>query len=177
MEILDFISLFGIALVGGFGHCIGMCGGIVLAFSSKMANNDTSKGRIVGFHLLYNLGRISTYVLLGALVGGLGSMFSLNGTLRGALFVFVGILMVLAGFSLFGKLKFLTLLEHSVQNSKWYQMQFQNALSLRSPFSLYLLGILNGLLPCGFVYAFLFSAASFASVFKGAFVIDRKSVV
>lgn len=170
METLDFISLFGIALVGGFGHCIGMCGGIVLAFSGKLAKNNTSKGGIAISHLLYNLGRISTYVLLGALVGGLGSMFSLNGTLRGVLFVVAGFLMVFAGLSLFGKSKFLTFLEHSVQNSKWYQMQFQNALNLKTPFSLYVLGLLNGLLPCGFVYAFLFSAASFASVFKGALV-------
>ncbi|MBD5165374.1 sulfite exporter TauE/SafE family protein [Helicobacter sp.] len=171
METLsDFVSLFGIALVGGFGHCIGMCGGIVLAFSGKLANNNASKGRLVGFHLLYNLGRVSTYVLLGAFVGALGSMFSLNGTLRGVLFLITGVLMVLAGLSLFGKLKFLTLLEHSVQNSKWYQTRFQNALNLQSPLSLYLLGILNGLLPCGFVYAFLFIAASSASVFKGALV-------
>lgn len=171
MEYLnELMSLFGIAFVGGFGHCIGMCGGIVLAFSGKLANNNASKGRLAGFHLLYNLGRISTYVLLGAFVGALGSMFSLNGTLRGTLFLITGVLMVLAGLSLFGKLKFLTLLEHSVQNSKWYQTRFQNALSLQSPLSLYLLGILNGLLPCGFVYAFLFIAASSASVFRGALV-------
>lgn len=170
MENLDFISLFGIALVGGFGHCIGMCGGIVLAFSGKLANQSASKGRIVGFHFLYNLGRISTYVLLGALVGGLGSMFSLNGTLRGLLFLIAGVLMILAGFSLFGKLKFLTLLEHSLQNSQWYQTRFQRALNLESAWSLYILGILNGLLPCGFVYAFLFSAAGSASIVKGALV-------
>lgn len=170
MENLDFISLFSIALVGGFGHCIGMCGGIVLAFSGKLANQNASKGRIVGFHFLYNLGRISTYVLLGALVGALGSMFSLNSTLRGLLFLIAGILMILAGLSLFGKLKFLTLLEHSVQNSKWYQTRFQKALNLENAWSLYLLGVLNGLLPCGFVYAFLFSAAGSASVVKGVLV-------
>ncbi len=170
MENLDLIGLFAIALMGGFGHCIGMCGGIVLAFSGKLANNHKSKRHILGFHLLYNFGRISTYVLLGALVGSLGSMFSLNGTLRGMLFLVTGVLMVLAGLSLSGKIKFLTLLEYSVQNSKWYQTGFQNALSLKSPLSLYILGILNGLLPCGFVYAFLFSAASFASATKGALV-------
>lgn len=142
----------------------------MLAFSGKLANQNASKGRIVGFHFLYNLGRISTYVLLGALVGALGSMFSLNSTLRGLLFLIAGILMILAGLSLFGKLKFLTLLEHSVQNSKWYQTRFQKALNLENVWSLYLLGVLNGLLPCGFVYAFLFSAAGSASVVKGVLV-------
>lgn len=168
MGYLDLISLFGIALIGGFGHCIGMCGGIVLAFSSRLSN--LNKGQMIGFHLLYNLGRISTYVLLGAFVGALGSMFSINSTLRGVLFVVTGLLMVLAGLSLLGKLRFLTSLEYSVQNSQWYQQRFQSILNLKSPLSLYLLGILNGLLPCGFVYAFLFNAASSASIFQGALV-------
>lgn len=154
-----------IALLGGFGHCIGMCGGIVLAYSGKLTDNAiTQKRQLIAYHTLYSLGRITTYVFLGAIVGVLGSMFGINGTLRGVLFVVAGVAMILAGLSLFGKTTFLTHLEHSIQNSKWYQSKFQKALSLKTPFSLYLLGLLNGLLPCGFVYAFLFSAAGFASI-------------
>lgn len=165
MEHLDLIGLFMIALLGGFGHCIGMCGGIVLAYSGKLTDNTiTKKGQLIAYHLLYSLGRITTYIILGAIVGALGSMFNVNGILRGALFVFAGVAMILAGLSLFGKITFLTRLEHSIQNSKWYQSKFQRALSLKSPFGLYMLGLLNGLLPCGFVYAFLFSAAGFASI-------------
>ena len=160
-----------IALLGGFGHCIGMCGGIVLAYSGKLTQNAiTQKGQLVIYHTLYSLGRITTYVLLGAIVGALGSMFSVNGTLRGALFVFAGVAMILAGLSLFGKISFLIRLEHSIQNSKWYQSRFQEALSLKTPASLYILGLLNGLLPCGFVYAFLFSAAGFASISKAMLI-------
>lgn len=171
MEHLDLIGLFMIALLGGFGHCIGMCGGIVLAYSGKLTQNAiTQKGQLVIYHTLYSLGRITTYVLLGAIVGALGSMFSVNGTLRGALFVFAGVAMILAGLSLFGKISFLIRLEHSIQNSKWYQSRFQEALSLKTPASLYILGLLNGLLPCGFVYAFLFSAAGFASVPKAMLI-------
>ncbi|MBX7490761.1 sulfite exporter TauE/SafE family protein [Helicobacter turcicus] len=171
MEHLDLIGLFMIALLGGFGHCIGMCGGIVLAYSGKLTDNTiTQKRQLIAYHTLYSLGRITTYVLSGAIVGTLGSMFNINGTLRGALFVFAGVAMILAGLSLFGKITFLTRLEHSIQNSKWYQSRFQKALSLKTPFSLYLLGILNGLLPCGFVYAFLFSAAGFASIPKAMLI-------
>ncbi|TLD82455.1 sulfite exporter TauE/SafE family protein [Helicobacter sp. MIT 11-5569] len=142
-----------------------MCGGIVLAYSGKLTNNTiTSREKLIAYHTLYNLGRITTYVILGAIVGALGSMFSINATLRGSLFVFAGIAMILAGLSLLGKITFLTKLEHSMQASKWYQTKFQNTLSLKTPFSLYLLGLLNGLLPCGFVYAFLFSAAGFANI-------------
>ncbi|WP_299548391.1 sulfite exporter TauE/SafE family protein [uncultured Helicobacter sp.] len=171
MEHLDIIGLFMVALLGGFGHCIGMCGGIVLAYSGKLTDNAiTQKSQLIAYHTLYSLGRITTYVILGAIVGALGSMFSVNGTLRGFLFVFAGAAMILAGLSLFGKTTFLTHLEHSIQNSKWYQSKFQQALSLKTPLSLYMLGLLNGLLPCGFVYAFLFSAAGFASIPKAMLI-------
>lgn len=160
-----------IAILGSFGHCIGMCGGIVLAYSSKLANiTILRKGKLLTCHILYNIGRITTYGILGGVVGALGSVFSLSHTLSGILFITAGIAMILAGLSLFGKITWLTRFEHSIQNSKWYQRKFQQALSLKTPLSLYTLGILNGLLPCGFVYAFLFSAAGFASPLKGALV-------
>ena len=168
---ISFISIFGIALVGGFGHCIGMCGGIVLAYCGKLgASFQNNKIHLLFYHLLYNLGRISTYIVLGVIVGILGSMFVMDGFLRGCLFVFAGIAMVLAGLSLFGKIKFLTYLEHSLQNTQWYQKSFRKFLDIKNPWSLYLLGVLNGLLPCGFVYAFLFAAAGFANPLIGGAV-------
>ncbi len=171
MENIGLITAFSVAILGSIGHCIGMCGGIVLAYSGKLANNGVvSKAKLLGFHLLYNLGRITTYVALGAAVGFIGSMFSLDNTLKAALFIIAGILMILAGLSLFGKIKFLNYLEVSLQNTKWYQNNFQQALNLKTPLSLYMLGILNGLLPCGFVYAFLFSAAGFGSALYGALI-------
>lgn len=160
-----------IALVGGFGHCIGMCGGIVLAYSSKLTHNAKNPQKwLILHHILYNLGRITTYAMLGGIVGALGSVFSLNAALRSALFFFAGVAMILSGLSLLGKISFLMRIEHSLQNSKWYQTTFKKALNLKSPLSLYVLGLLNGLLPCGFVYAFLFSAAGSASPTQGMLI-------
>lgn len=171
MEYVSLFSLFIIALIGSFGHCIGMCGGIVLAYSGRLTNNGiTNKSTLALYHILYGLGRVTIYVILGAIVGALGSMFNLNATLRGILFLIAGIAMILAGLSLFGKMRFLTKLEHSLQNAKWYQKSFQTALNLRTPQSIYLLGLLNGLLPCGFVYAFLFSAAGSANMVSAMLV-------
>lgn len=169
MEGWELISLFMIALIGSFGHCIGMCGGIVLAYCSSLPK-DLNKRHILAYHLLYNFGRISFYVLLGIIVGFLGSMFAINPYLRGGLFIFAGVAMILAGISLLGKLNFLVFLEHSLQNSRWYQKRFQKFLSVKTPLNLYLLGVLNGLLPCGFMYAFLSSAVGFASALKGGVI-------
>lgn len=165
---LSLYSIFVIAFLGGFGHCIGMCGGIVLAYCTRL--KKTSKIKTFFFHLLYNLGRISMYILLGGVVGFVGSMISLNLYLKGALFILAGILMIFSGLSLLGKSRFLLYLEHFLQNTKWYQKSFKQILSLQNPLSLYLLGILNGLLPCGFVYAFLFGAVASSSAFNGAVI-------
>ncbi|MDE5602700.1 MAG: sulfite exporter TauE/SafE family protein [Helicobacter sp.] len=169
MEGWELISLFIVALMGSFGHCIGMCGGIVLAYCSSLSK-DISKIQVLGYHLLYHFGRISVYILLGVIVGFLGSMFAINPYFHGGLFIFAGIVTILAGISLLGKSKFLVFLEHSVQNSLWYQKKFRNFLSVRTPLNLYFLGILNGLLPCGFVYAFLSNAVGFASAIKGGVI-------
>lgn len=170
MSDFSLIALFSIALVGSFGHCIGMCGGIVLAYCAKMGKIQKSKIELAFLHLIYNLGRVSTYILLGILVGFLGKMFVLNGYLRATLFILAGVMMILASLSLLGKIKFLTLIEHSVQERQWYQKSFKKFLSLNSPLSLYFLGILNGLLPCGFVYSYLFGAAAFASPLMGGVI-------
>ena len=53
----------------GSGHCIGMCGGIVAALS---ISGEGQRGGLL-FHILYNLGRILTYTLIGLMVGWLGS--------------------------------------------------------------------------------------------------------
>ena len=78
--------------------------------------------------------------------------------------------MFLAGLSLLGKLKFLTLIEHSFSSSKIYKQSFHKILNSKSNLSFYALGLLNGLLPCGFVYFFAITAASTASALDGALV-------
>ena len=66
--------------------------------------------------------------------------------------IFAGIIMLLAGLSLMGKIKFLTIIEHSLSSSKWYKENFRQLLHQQTLFSFFILGMLNGLLPCGLVY-------------------------
>ena len=66
---ISFISIFGIALVGGFGHCIGMCGGILLGYCGELgARFQNNKNHLLFYHLLFYLGRISTYIVLVGIV-------------------------------------------------------------------------------------------------------------
>ncbi len=170
MEAINIISIITIAFLGSFGHCIGMCGGIVVAYTSTKIDDKWSKTKQTFAHLSYSFGRVSTYMILGALFGFIGGVATINNTANGTLLIIAGVLMILAGLSLGGKIKFLTLIEHSISKNSWYQSAFRSLLGKNSFYSFFLLGMLNGLLPCGLVYSFAIIAASTTSPFWGAIV-------
>jgi len=170
MDTVNLLTIATIAFLGSFGHCVGMCGGIVVAYSSIKLGGEPSKGYQALAHLLYSLGRVTTYTTLGAVFGYIGGVITFNNLANGILLIIAGIAMVLAGLSLLGKIKFLTIIEHSFSSSSFYKNSFKKILNSKSLFSFYLLGMLNGLLPCGFVYFFAIAAASTASVLDGAIV-------
>ena len=170
METISIISIITIAFLGSFGHCVGMCGGIVIAYSSTKIKSDWTKKIQAIAHLLYSFGRVTTYTILGALFGLVGGVVTFDNLTSGIFLLITGFMMVLVGLSLMGKIKFLTILEHSCSKSPLYQSTFKSLLGSQSLFSFYLLGLLNGLLPCGFVYVFAITAASTGSALWGAFV-------
>ncbi len=170
MNSIDIVSIVTVAFLGSIGHCIGMCGGIIVAYSSTKIDEKWGKSAQALAHLIYSLGRITTYMLLGAIFGAIGGVASFNNLANGTLTIVAGIFMILAGLSLIGKLSFLTKLEHSFSGSRWYQQAFRQILRSKSLYSFYILGLLNGLLPCGLVYFFAVTAASTGSPFWGAFV-------
>ena len=170
METINLLSIVTIAFLGSFGHCIGMCGGIVLAYSTIKIEPKSSKVSQGVAHLLYSLGRVFTYTILGAIFGTLGGVVVFSNTANGVMLIIAGVAMVLAGLSLMGKIKFLTLIEHSFSSSSFYKDIFKKVLNSKSNSSFFILGMLNGLLPCGFVYFFAITAASTASPLYGALV-------
>ena len=170
MTATELIPIVTIAFLGGFGHCIGMCGGIVIAYSGSKMEAGWGRGRQTVGHILYSLGRTQTYTLLGVLFGALGGVTTFSNTANGVLLVVAGVAMILAGLSLAGKLSFLSALASPVSESRWYGGAFRALLGDDSLFSLYFLGMLNGLLPCGFVYFFAITAASTGSPLWGGVV-------
>jgi len=170
METINIISIITIAFLGSFGHCVGMCGGIVIAYSSAKIDDSFEKKKKAISHLLYSFGRVCTYVIIGILFGYFGSLFSFDGQANTVFRMITGVVMVLAGLSLVGQIKFLTLIEHNLSGSIWYKKIFQALIKSKSYMSFFSLGLLNGLLPCGFVYFFAVTAANTASPIYGAFV-------
>jgi len=170
MDAIDLLSIITIAFLGSLGHCIGMCGGIVIAYSSTKIDAKMSNIYQSLSHLIYSLGRVTTYTVMGAVFGAIGGVVSFSNTAISTLTIIAGIFMVLTGLSIVGRLKFLTRIEHSFSRSGWYQDIFRSVLRSKSLNSFFILGLLNGLLPCGLVYFFAVTAASTGSPIWGAVV-------
>ncbi len=94
------LSAFAVGLLGGV-HCVGMCGGIVSALSFGLPRETRAQWSLMlPFQLFYNLGRITSYVAAGALMGGLGILLAQALPLYYAqklLFVLAGLIMIILG--------------------------------------------------------------------------------
>jgi len=170
MESINWVIIVGTAFAASVGHCIGMCGGIVVAYSSTKIDQKKSWVTQSISHLAYNFGRVVTYTILGVIFGALGEVSAFTPTTKGVLFIITGILMLFAGLSLVGKLGFLNAIEVSFSSKKWFQKIFANLMRTKSLSSFFGLGMLNGIIPCGLVYSFAIIAASTASPIWGGMV-------
>lgn len=154
-------TAFMIGIAGSF-HCVGMCGPIALALPSRFGSGIS----IVFSRILYNLGRIFTYALLGALFGLFGKAIALAG-IQQAISIALGVAMLAMAFfsvnleSNFIALPFLVKLNGFVKN------KLGMLLKTNSQSSLFAIGLLNGFLPCGFVYLGLAGAITTGTVLNG----------
>ncbi len=161
MHHLSFLGMFLAALSMSLGHCVGMCGGIVSAFSQIRFSKITSFSYQLTCHALYNVGRISTYMLLGAITAGLGHSLSVSMGFRGILLMSMGVVLILLAL-LGSKAEKLSFQIPFISFLMKKTLQSQNILGL------YFLGVLNGFLPCMMVYSFLASVILSHSAFMGA---------
>lgn len=129
-------------------HCISMCGAINLMATYNKENKINLKRPI-----LYNLGRLVSYTLLGGAVGLIGSIVSVNEVINGIIIIAASILMILMSLSMLNIIKFklpkLVKLKAKTSNS-------------------FIIGLLNGLMPCGPLQAMQVYALSTGSFVKGA---------
>lgn len=143
---MELWTAFSLGFIGSF-HCVGMCGPIAMA----LPVTSKSSWVFVANRLTYNLGRISTYSLIGLLFGLLGLGFALAG-IQKSVSVGLGILVILAAllpaastywFNPSGKLS---------MGVRWLKQKMQLQFRKRGYLSTFTIGLLNGLLPCGLVY-------------------------
>ena len=141
----------------GFGHCIGMCGPIVVSLSLNLKERS-----LIVPHLLYNVGRVFTYTILGGIMGATGSFTlvaaHISGIQKGAL-ILAGIIIIIMGLAMSGwfHLGRFSIDDHNPDGliSKGFKKLSQT----KSTTAYLPIGLLLGLLPCGPVYTALIAAA------------------
>ena len=157
-----YLSALTIGLLGSF-HCIGMCGPIAIALPLK---NDNWFTRIFG-GLLYNTGRTITYALIGAIFGLAGKGLKLGGFQQWVSIVMGAIMVVSVLFPML------------FRRSSWFDnltgrftgglvSRFRKMFGLRTYYSLFVIGLLNGFLPCGLVYIAVAGAIAVGEIYEGA---------
>ncbi|MDL5048875.1 sulfite exporter TauE/SafE family protein [Oscillatoria amoena NRMC-F 0135] len=137
-----FTAAFILGLTGSL-HCVGMCGPLALQVGA------TQKNHVLRNRLLYNGGRIVTYTVLGLLVGMLGNLIEMSGW-QGWFSIGVGALVLVVLF--FGQIE-RWLLPRTTAFISTIKRGILHHLNRKNTWSSVLLGVLNGFLPCGLVYA------------------------
>lgn len=151
-------------LVGiiGSAHCAGMCGPIALALPLR---GDNWAARAFG-GILYNTGRVITYVLLGAIFGLLGQSLRMGGFQQWSSII-IGILMIafVVVPLIFKKMPSM----NNVFSGYSHRLlgSFRKLFQKGSHSSLFTIGLLNGILPCGLVYVAIAGALNTGSVVYG----------
>lgn len=168
------LTAFLVGLLGGV-HCLGMCGGVVGTLTFNLSpQHQLSQWRMLPYQLAYNLGRISSYVIAGALIGLLAaSLSSLVPFLpfQQALQVFAGVFMIALGLYLAGWWAGVVQVER-LGGALWKRLQpyTQKLTPVTSLHQAWLYGLVWGWLPCGLVYSVLIMAFSAASASQGALI-------
>jgi uncharacterized protein len=163
---LDLLGFLALGLLGGFGHCVGMCSPFTLLVSRRFVPPDAGGLAALRPQLWYGTGRVLTYAVLGALAGLVGGVVELAGALLGlqrAASVLAGAVLVLE--ALLG-LAGAGPLGRSTGGRLFARVAA--ALGRRVPGHPLGLGLLLGLLPCGLLYSALIAAVSRGGALQGA---------
>ncbi|MEA5500668.1 urease accessory protein UreH domain-containing protein [Limnoraphis robusta] len=175
-KMIDLVLISTLGFLGSFGHCVGMCGPLTVAFS--LSNTNDSKKPSWQFHLLLNIGRILSYALVGAAIGGLGSvlvasgqMAGLGSVIRRGMAILTGLMLIALGLAqirpdLIPRLPIWHPLSPEVMHNRlsgaMVKLSMKN--NLLTPL---FLGLVWGLIPCGFLYTAQIKAAETGSLKMG----------
>ncbi len=168
MELQELYTVFVMGFFTSLSHCIGMCGGFIMAYTVTINRQKNSQNIIILPHFLYHGGRVITYVALGAVFGLVGSTTRLALgilNLQNLLFVLAGLVMIIVGFELLGifpsgsypKMPFLNR----------YQAFIRKSIQKVNTHNVFLLGLMLGFIPCGPVYVAGAAAVASGTVFTG----------
>lgn len=158
---MGYFALFVIGLITSL-HCTAMCGGINISQCMGYKQAAGSKKNAILPSLLYNAGRVVSYTLIGGIVGALGSVISFSGFGKGVIALIAGIFMVIMGLNMLNVFPWLKKLTPRLPKF------FGNKIHNKNSYGPFVVGIFNGLMPCGPLQAMQIYALGTGSVIAGA---------
>lgn len=165
IETVSLLGFLSLGVLGGFGHCVGMCSPFVLFVSRRYAAPEAGRAAAFRAQLWYTAGRVLTYAVLGALAGALGGVVQLAGALLGlqrAASVVAGAVLVLWA------LVALSDLVPGFQTGGSLFAKVAARLKGRVPGHPFAVGLFLGLLPCGLLYSAVIAAVARGGPLEGA---------
>lgn len=152
-------SYFMLFIIGAITslHCVGMCGGIMM--SQTLSSISKNKSEAIKPALLYNIGRIISYTMLGGIVGAVGSIFSVSPKITAIIQIIASLYMILMGLNMMG---------FNILRSINIKLPFSNCTKAKRNKSPILIGLLNGFMPCGPLQTMQLYALSTGSAILGA---------
>jgi hypothetical protein len=160
----SFLTLFLAGFLGG-GHCFGMCGGIVAALTLNQKSGRQRWNILLG----YNLGRLLSYMTIGALLGGLAATFPQAQATQKLLYCLANLMIMAIGLYLAGISTAISLVEKIGQPLwRWMNPWVRGLIPVKNSAQAVLAGALWGWVPCGLVYSASLSALASGSASRGA---------
>ena len=176
------MSYFAIFITAFFAsvHCAMMFSGFILAYSVKKTS-DGQTHRQEGIwkkHLLFNGGRLVSFTIIGAILGAIGSFFTLSATFNAWITIAAAAIMVLYGLSMFGAVS-LRKMNNFVPRWLYKLTKDQAGKDGESRFGKFqpaVLGVLTTLIPCGPIQALQILALGSGSILQGAVIMFITSI-
>ena len=141
-------------------HCVAMCGGINIAQSANAAQKGRRPARA---NVLYNLGRVISYTVIGGIVGALGMAFSISSTAKACIQIAAAAFMLIMALNLMGGFSWMSRISFSLPKGIGRRIHASSA-----GHSSFVIGLANGLMPCGPLQSMQLFALSTGSWWMGA---------
>jgi sulfite exporter TauE/SafE/copper chaperone CopZ len=179
MGIANFLSLssssslltfLGFGILAGFSSCAALVGGIVLSMSKQwnsLYSEEQSTSQKMQPHIMFNVGRVVSYVILGGVLGLIGSRLQISPQITGYLVIAISLLMIALGLQMLGVKAFR---KFQVSAPKSFTRKIANENNFQGKYMPFVMGALTFFLPCGFTITAQSLALLSGSMVSGALI-------
>ena len=164
------VAFFGFGLLAGVSSCAALVGGIVLSMSKQWNNlytENQSTSKKLQPHILFNVGRVTSYFVLGGVLGLIGSRLQISTQVTGYLVLVVSILMIGLGLQMLGVKAFR---KFQLTAPKSFTRKIANENNFQGKYMPFVMGALTFFLPCGFTITAQGLALLSGNIFQGALI-------